>query len=874
MPRQKWRGISIFGMTNPFEPPAKRALPDEQLAESLAQAQSEGGAEAAMKLLEEQSNLRASDASAYVLWVRQMETLGTDESKQALSRVRNTLSGVSEPTAEEAVEIQSDSWKALVPDWDQREQILAAAKDKAIAEAIEQADELSAQEIESAVAQAVAIAHQEAEERLSAAVAEANAEAERIVALRIEQELQTARLEAEARAAEEQRLLDLAKVEAQKLEEQLREEQRLREELEEHDRLRVEAERLKQLEQEAAALEEQRKREEFEEQERLRVDLEAEAKLKQEAAIQEELELAELAALEAQIAAEEEAKAIAAARQDLVAEESQSAEVSDAGETEPEPVRASDFATGSFDIIESAEQAATEDFDQEFEVLLQDGELGFAKDPQNRTVDNPLSTIDRRSSPVSQLFVWSSLTVGFASLVFGYLTISLNLTALDKIIALFGGLSISAAVTATAAIAGKRSGLSTLVLSRAAFGVKANILPAIAQVLAKLTLGIALLFAATSLFDSVFIAAPALSESALSIGIVDITWQLVSIVSIVAVASLLAFFGGKTLYWAQVSVAALATIASLLFIAFNIASLKPQSVVLSGNIVELAGLAITVAIVVGALWVNSVAEFTRKLSMAQSGKRLALFVSLAIFAIPMLLGTFSVFAAGSVDPLFIEVAALRPVTFMVAQLPAFASTFVLISAVLSVLIATASWMYSNSVGLAALHIKVRAAFSQPILVLIVGLIAFSVSTFATSGNLFVSTALSVSGVVVFAWAGIFVADVALRKIAYHEVSLSRSYGFYRSVNIANLIGFVLSVALGFGFISSNAVGFTWLGYLANLVSAQAYSQASFGVLVSLGFSALFPILFTRARIGLQEREVRAIEARRNDLTDLDLNEAF
>lgn len=864
MPRQKWRGISIFGMTNPFEPPAKRALPDEQLAESLAQAQSEGGAEAAMKLLEEQSNLRASDASAYVLWVRQMETLGTDESKQALSRVRNTLSGVSEPTAEETVEVQSDSWKALVPDWDQREQILAAAKDKAIAEAIEQADELSAQEIESAVAQAMAIAHQEAEERLSAALAEANAEAERIVALRIEQELQTARLEAEARAAEEQRLLDLAKVEAQKLEEQLREEQRLREELEEQDRLRVEA----------AALEEQRQREEFEEQERLRVDLEAEAKLKQEAAIQEELELAELAALEAQIAAEEEAKAIAAARQDLVAEESQSAEVSEAGETEPEPVRASDFATGSFDIIESAEQAATEDFDQEFEVLLQDGELGFAKDPQNRNVDNPLSTIDRRSSPVSQLFVWSSLTVGFASLVFGYLTISLNLTALDKVIALFGGLSISAAVTATAAIAGKRSGLSTLVLSRAAFGVKANIIAAIAQVLAKLTLGIALLFATTSLFDSVFIGAPALSESALSVGTVDITWQLVSIVSIVAIASLLAFFGGKTLYWAQVSVATLATIASLLFIAFNIASLKPQSVVLSGNIVELAGLAITVAIVVGALWVNSVAEFTRKLSMAQSGKRLALFVSLAIFAIPLLLGTFSVFAAGSVDPLFIEVAALRPVTFMVAQLPAFASTFVLISAVLSVLIATASWMYSNSVGLAALHIKVRAAFSQPILVLIVGLIAFSVSSFATSANLFVSTALSVSGVVVFAWAGIFVADVALRKIAYHEVSLTRSYGFYRSVNVANLIGFVLSVALGFGFISSNAVGFTWLGYLANLVSAQAFSQASFGVLVSLGFSVLFPILFTRARIGVQEREVRAIEARRNDLTDLDLNEAF
>ena len=868
MPRQKWRGISIFGMTNPFEPPAKRALPDDQLAEALAKAQADGGSEAAMQLLEEQSIQRAADASGYLHWVRQMESLGTDESRQALSRARNNALGVNEMLDGDDADTKAndESWKSLVPDWEEREQTLAAQKKQAIAEAIEQAEELSAQQIEVAVAQALAAVHQEAEDRLRMAVDQAKTEAEQVESLRVAQELEIAKLETEAKIAEEQRLLEMAKAEAELLSAKLLEEQRLREEIEQQARLRAEAQAREQAEREAAALEAERLRVELEEQNRLREEIEAQEKLKQEAAIQEELELAEMAALEAQIAAEEDAKRLAESRQQLMAQ--------DLVDSEPEPVKASEFATGSFEIIESAEQAATEDFDQGFEVLLKDGELGFAREPEGQIEDRPLSTIDRRSSPVSQLFVWSSLTVGFASLMFGYLTVSLDLSALDKILALFGGLLISAAITATAAIAGKRSGLSTLVLSRAAFGVKGNLVAAIMQVLAKLTLGIALLFAVTALFDGVFVGAPVLTEAAFEIGSTSANWQVVSIVVVVALASLLAFFGGKTLYWAQVSIAAVATIASLVFIAFMITKVQLNDMVLRASFVEIAGLAIVVAIVVGALWVNSVAEFTRKLSMAQSGKRLALFVTLAIFAIPMVLGSFSVLAAGSIDELFKEVAALRPVTYMVAQLPPFAATFILISAILSVVIASASWMYSNSVGLASLHIKVRAAFSQPILVLLIALVTFAISNLSTTTSFFVSTAISVCGVIVFAWAGIFVADVALRKIAYHEVSLTRSYGFYRSVNVANLVGFVLSIALGLGFISSDATGFGWLGYLANLTNAQQFSSANFGVLVSLGFSALFPILFTRGRIKAQEKEVLAIEARRHDLSNLDLAETF
>jgi hypothetical protein len=132
--------------------------------------------------------------------------------------------------------------------------------------------------------------------------------------------------------------------------------------------------------------------------------------------------------------------------------------------------------------------------------------------------------------------------------------------------------------------------------------------------------------------------------------------------------------------------------------------------------------------------------------------------------------------------------------------------------------------------------------------------------------------IAICGVLVFAWAGIFVADISIRKIAYHEVSLTRDYGFYKSVNTVNLIAFVIAVALGLGFVSSTLSGFEWLGYLANLASATSWSDANVGVLISLGFSVLFPLMFGRKRIRAQESEVLAIEARKRDLEHVELNE--
>ena len=872
MPRQKWRGISIFGMTNPFEPPKRLALGDAELAEALAAAQGQEGSLGAMELLERQSELRAADSDAYVRWVREMESLATPEAKQALSAARRSAAGLTpEPEEEQQTnsQVTEDSWKSLVPDWEDRQRSIEAAKEKAIADALAKAEEREAEEVQLAVAAALAQAELEAEAKRAEAVAKVVEEAEALAAEKLAEEIRIAREAAEAAAlvAEAERLenerIEAERVEAERVEAERVEAERLENERVEAER--VEAERLENERLEAERLETERAEAE-------RKQVAEEEALRAEQVIREELERAELAELEALIAAEEAAKAAAEKAEEEARNE---VAVSEEAVEDPAPVRAADFATGSFDIVESAEQAASEDFSEDnFDVLLADGELGFAREPISSAKDAPISTIDRRAKPYSQLFVWTSLSVGLLPLLFGFFTSTLELTFLDKLLSLFVGLSVSALIIAVAAVGGKRSGLPTLFLSRAAFGVRANYVPAIALVLVKIGFGTALVLAGLSLFDRNVLGVPIFAEPAFADA--SISWLLVGVASLIAVSALLAFFGGKALYFAQLGIASMAAIVAILFVATTASqiSLGAEDLTFSSNWIGVVSLAVLVAVFFGGFWVTSVAEFTRKVSMAQSGKMLGLFIALSAGVIPLLVAGYSLLVSNSLSLQASAIAIENPLGAMLTLIPDWMASALLVSGALSLIIWSAAWMYSTSVSLSAISIRIRPALSQPVLFVLVIAAAFAVSTFSSAPFAEILDAtIALSGVIVFAWAGVFVADISLRKIAYHEVSLTRDYGFYKAANFTNLSAFVLAVAVGLGFVSSTILGLDWLGYLARLAAAEAWADANIGFAIALGLSVLFPILFGRKRIRGQESEVLAIEARKNDLENVELDEA-
>jgi hypothetical protein len=207
--------------------------------------------------------------------------------------------------------------------------------------------------------------------------------------------------------------------------------------------------------------------------------------------------------------------------------------------------------------------------------------------------------------------------------------------------------------------------------------------------------------------------------------------------------------------------------------------------------------------------------------------------------------------------------------------PDWLASAILVSGACTLLAWTSSWLYSTSVSLAVLSRKLRRYFSQPLALVLALAVIVLLSWLQQSQSTNLSDGVVTSAAVaVYAWAGIFGADIALRRIAYHEVSLTRDYGFYKAVNWLNLVAFVASIAIGLGFVSSEDPSFAWLGYIAKKIGASDWASSNVGIFISLGFSALFPILFGRKRIAAQEAEVLKIEARKSDLDDVTFAEGI
>ena len=191
------------------------------------------------------------------------------------------------------------------------------------------------------------------------------------------------------------------------------------------------------------------------------------------------------------------------------------------------------------------------------------------------------------------------------------------------------------------------------------------------------------------------------------------------------------------------------------------------------------------------------------------------------------------------------------------------------SALITLIVVLAMSLYSSNLGLHSIGAKTHPGYAQPIL----GLLSLTGACFAvvyiTDLWGVIAGYAMIAAVPLAAWSGIFITDVLIRRIAYHEISLSRGYGFYKSVNLVNIIGWAISTAIGLGLIYSDQPGFAWTGYLADLmVNSEFWAATSFGIIIAFSVSCLLPVLFGIPKIKRQESEVLAIESRRDDLKDV------
>lgn len=470
-----------------------------------------------------------------------------------------------------------------------------------------------------------------------------------------------------------------------------------------------------------------------------------------------------------------------------------------------------------------------------------------------------------RDPSSSQFWVWLTISGSLLPLGIALWLRSLGLTFAQSLTAAIIGMFTSAGVVAVGAIAGKRSSLPTLVLSRAAFGVFGNLAPSVLLVLSRLFWSVVLV-----ILGYVLIAQGLTDSSAILATETSTSWiPVAALVVLVASAVLLSAFGGRILRWAQRISGVLGTLTALTIVSvrFSSSGLATDSI-LTGSWLRALGASVVIFAMFGLAWSSASSDYAGGLPVNVRGWKVAGWALLSMGLVPVVLTGLSLAAFGDLTSSDFSGSFNRLVlgsSFSVV------SILIQLSLLATLLTTIAMALRSSSMSFESIHLKFKPSLATPVIALIaVALAIFGLANFGTAGfwsNLH-GFALWLA-VPVAAWSGVFVSDVLIRRIAYHEVSLSRAYGFYKSVNPTNLAGWCLAVALGWGLLRSDLPQLAWLGYLSNFASnAEFWRQSNFGVVISFAIGLLLPLIGGIPRIKKQEAEVLIIEARRNDLRDV------
>lgn len=477
----------------------------------------------------------------------------------------------------------------------------------------------------------------------------------------------------------------------------------------------------------------------------------------------------------------------------------------------------------------------------------------------------------RRSHSSSQFWAWLGITGSVLPIALAWYANSLGISFSQGVVAMALGTFSSAIVVAVGALAGKRSGLPTLVLSRAAFGVHANGVVAAVLALLRVLWTVAIFAIVVSLGSEFFKV-----ESLTTVTETNTIYLGVSAIAIAAIAVTLAILGGKVLYRSQqvAGILGVAVVVTMVVATAGLISITDLLAQPSSSWLNVFGLAVLTFSVFGLAWTSTGADFARKLTATTRGASVIGWGLLSLGLIPALIGGYGLALMGSLPRLAKpgeSAEAALPTMFedLSNALAPWAGYTLIASALITIIVVLAMSLYSSNLGLHSIGAKTHPGYAQPILGLLGLTGAFFAVVYITDLWGVIAGYAIIAAVPVAAWSGIFITDVLIRRIAYHEISLSRGYGFYKSVNLVNIIGWAISTAIGLGLIYSDQPGFAWTGYLADLmVNSEFWAATSFGIIIAFSVSCLLPVLFGIPRIKRQESEVLAIESRRDDLKDV------
>ena len=473
-----------------------------------------------------------------------------------------------------------------------------------------------------------------------------------------------------------------------------------------------------------------------------------------------------------------------------------------------------------------------------------------------------ITEAERTAAPRDLFWPWFAANVSVFGISYAAFVLGFGISFWQAILVTVIGVVVSFALCGIIAIAGKRGSAPTMILSRAAFGVQGQKVPGVISWLVSIGwetfLAIMAVLATATIFDR--------------LGWGGGTATKVIAAVVVAAMIVLASVAGYHIIMRMQSVLTWITGAiTILYVLMTLTHIDwtKISAIPSGSLGATIGALVMVMTGFGLGWINIAADWSRYQQRSASGGAIVAWNTLGGALAPALLVCYGLALAGSDDKVKDGIAA-DPIGTLATLLPTWVLVPFLTAAILSLVSGAVLGIYSSGLTLLSLGVKIprpaAALVDGVILTLGTFYVVFVAKNFLNPFQSFLITL----GVPLASWAGIMIADIALRKRDYDDDALFDAGGRYGAWDWVSIGTMVVTSVIGWGLVVNNyaadATWNNWQGFLLEPLGLGTYvsegegapywdgtfAYANLGVLFALVASFLVTYAARKAKVARQE----------------------
>ena len=460
---------------------------------------------------------------------------------------------------------------------------------------------------------------------------------------------------------------------------------------------------------------------------------------------------------------------------------------------------------------------------------------------------NFISERERKGTARSLFWPWAAGNVSLLALSYGSFFLGFGISFWQATFAAIVGTAGSFVLVGISSIAGKRSNAPTMTLSRAAFGVKGNIVPGFLSYL---------IFVG---WETVLVALATLATQTVFARLGHINHNLAGILGFLVSAGLVVF-GGVLGFHTIMKIQKWLTSATLVltagYIALTASKINWHAVTSahSGGFQGFIGAMIFGITGIGLGWVNSAADYSRYLPRHTSSKKVIGWTVFGASIVPIILVIYGATLAASSKGLNAAIAT-DPIGALTTLLPTWYLIPFVIVAVLGLIGGAILDLYSSGITLVSIGLPVKrhvaASIDATIMALGTIYIVWVAPNFIGPFQGFLITL----GVPIAVWSTIFVADILMRKADYSEKDLFSTTGRYGLWNYRSIGLVIFGTIVGWGFVTNTFAGWlSWQGYFMGLIGGKSgsWASANVGIIAALVIGFVGHILLSRTAIKKQE----------------------